>query len=279
MNLKVITVYCLCDDILTALHIHNDVQCRMTCAEVMTVGIVAALFYSGNVQLSRRFLSLCGYIPKMLSHSRLHRRLLSIPNDIWEAVFIILKNLLNQILPTKEFAIDSCPLLACQPCRSWRCKLYQGKQYLGYCASKKLHYYGLKLHLIVSEHGVLIEFFLTPASCADISGLKQMQIDLPEDSVLFGDRAYNSFSYESELKEDACISLISQRKIKSKRQHSGAVQFIQKFRRKVVETVFSQIIRLMPRSIKVRSSKGFELRIFLFLLAYSIDRFSPSLAP
>jgi IS5 family transposase len=249
MDLEIILIYCLCDDVLTLLHINDDPQCQMSSAEVMTTGIVAALFYGGNIQLSRKFLKLCGYIPKILSHSRLHRRLLRISKETWEAVFAILKCLLTTLFPTREFAIDSCPLPVCQPCRSWRSKLYHGKQYLGYCASKKLHYFGLKIHLIVSEHGVIIEFLLTPASYADISALKCMPIDLPEGSVLYGDRAYNSSAFEEELEEMAHIFLVPQRKRKAKKQHSGPIQFLQKYRRKVIETTFSQIARLMPSSL------------------------------
>lgn len=143
--------------------------------------------------------------------------------------------------------MDSCPLLACQPCRSWRCKLYRGKQYLGYCAAKKLQYYGLKINLIVSENGVIVEFFITPASCADISALKQMNIDLPEHEVLYGDRGYSSASFEAELHEQANIALVPQRKRAAKNQHPGYLKFLQASKRKVFEAVFSQIARIMPR--------------------------------
>ena len=279
MDLKIIFVYCLCDDVLKLLTIKDNSQCRMCTAEIMTVGVVAALFHGGNIAAARRFLKLCNYIPNILSHSRLHRRLMAIPTEIWEAVFAILKHTLGALFPTTEFAVDSCPLLACQPCRSWRCKLYHGKQYLGYCAAKKLQYYGLKIHLIVSGKGVIVEFLITPASCADISALKQMNIDLPEHSVLYGDRAYSSASFEAELQEQANIALIPQRKRAAKNQHPGYLRFLQASGRKVVETVFSQIARIMPRSFAVRTANGLHLRIMLLLLAYTVDRFIPNLAP
>lgn len=271
MDLKIIAIYYICDEVISALHIQEDPQSKMSTAEVMTVGIVSALFYGANIELTRRFLKLCGYIPKILSHSRLHRRLLSISRENWETVFTIIKSTLMQVFPSNEFAVDSCPLLACQPCRSWRCQLYQGKEYLGYCASKKLYFYGLKLHLIVSENGIIIEFCLFPASKADITALKEMLIDLPKGAILYGDRAYNSTSFEKELKEMADILLIPQRKRKNKNQHPGHIQYLQKTRRRVVETVLSQITRLMPRSIKAKSAYGFELRILLFILAYMIN--------
>ncbi len=279
MELKIIFIYCICDDVLNLLSIKDNSQSQMRTAEIMTVGVVAALFHGGNIQAARRFLKLCNYIPNVLSHSRLHRRLIAIPPDVWETIFAILKETLGTLFPTTEFAIDSCPLLACQPCRSWRCKLYHGKQYLGYCAAKKLQYYGLKIHLIVSKTGVIVEFLITPASCADISALKQMQIDLPEHSVLYGDRAYSSASFEAELRELNNIALIPQRKRAAKNQHPGYLQFLQSSGRKVVETVFSQIARIMPRAFVVRTAKGLHLRIMLMLLAYTVDQFIPNFTP
>ncbi len=44
MDLKIIFVYCLCDDVLNLLNIKDDKQCQMSTVEVMTTGIVAALF-------------------------------------------------------------------------------------------------------------------------------------------------------------------------------------------------------------------------------------------
>ncbi len=237
-----------------------------------------AVVHGCNIQAARLFLKLCNYIPNMLGHSRLHRRLLAIPYELWEAIFGILRETLSSLFPSTEFAVDSCPLLACQPCRSWRCKLYHGRQYLGYCAAKKLQYYGLKIHLIVSNKGVIMEFLITPASCADITALKNMDIDLPESSMLYADRAYNSLAFETELRE-LNVALIPQRKRAAKNQHSRCLQFLQATGRKVVETVFSQIARIMPRSFAVRTASGLHLRIVLLLLAYTVDRFIPALTP
>ncbi len=226
MDLKIVYIFCLCDDVLKVLNIKDNFQSQMSTTEIMTTGIVAALFFGGNIQASREFLKTYKYIPNMLSHSRLHRKLLAIPKDLWEALFAILKQTLSAICPSSEYIVDSCPLLACGPCRSWRCKLFKGKEYLGYCASKKLHYYGLNIHLIVSSTGVLTEFIITHASCADISALKCMNIDLPEHSVIYGDRAYSSISFEQELLEFAQIFLIPQRKHCARNQHPGYLRFL-----------------------------------------------------
>jgi hypothetical protein len=45
MDTQIILVYCLCDDLLKAMRHHEDVQCQMSHAEVMTVALVAALYF------------------------------------------------------------------------------------------------------------------------------------------------------------------------------------------------------------------------------------------
>jgi hypothetical protein len=49
-------VYCLSDDILTSMGWHDDQQQTMSTAEVMTVALTAAAFFSGNYERSREFL-------------------------------------------------------------------------------------------------------------------------------------------------------------------------------------------------------------------------------
>ena len=36
MDTEIVAVFCLCDDMLKALHHHEDLQCQMSDAEVMT---------------------------------------------------------------------------------------------------------------------------------------------------------------------------------------------------------------------------------------------------
>jgi hypothetical protein len=48
MDTHSVAVYCLCADRLDALHHRHDPQCRLTDAEVMTIALVAALFFGGT---------------------------------------------------------------------------------------------------------------------------------------------------------------------------------------------------------------------------------------
>jgi hypothetical protein len=268
----IILIYCICDDFTKGIGVTHDMQARMTQAEVMTVAFVAARYFAGRWTVARLFLKSHGYLPTMLGYSRLCRRIHQIPKEHWQIVLYLLSRVTRQSNEVHAFSVDSFPIPACLPCRSRVCQLYQGKEYLGYCASKKMHYFGLKAHLIITIHGEVVEFFLTPASVADIRGLELANLDLPKFSTLYADRAYTSYGFEDDLYEMADISLVAERKRNAKRQHSKPLCYIQKFYRKRIESAISEISSLMPRHIAAHSSKGFELRLFLFVTAYMFKR-------
>ncbi|SCA63692.1 hypothetical protein SCG7109_AW_00020 [Chlamydiales bacterium SCGC AG-110-M15] len=183
-------------------------------------------------------------------------------------------NLLAEInkqlqIPTSYYAVDSFPFAACQRGRSYCCKLYKGKEFLGYCKSKKLHYYGLKVHLIVNEFGAICAFTLTPASESDIKALENWQIPLPEGSSLLGDKAYTFYELENLLQEQEGITLLPLRKKNLKRQHDPLTKRMIKSTRKIVETAISCVQGLFPKAIVARTSQGFELKLLMFMLAKS----------
>jgi hypothetical protein len=75
MDDKIIATFCLCDDLLKAMHHQEDRQCQMNDAEIMTTAFVASLFFRGNHESARTMLKQHGYIPHMVSKSRFSRRL------------------------------------------------------------------------------------------------------------------------------------------------------------------------------------------------------------
>jgi hypothetical protein len=56
MDGQIIAVYCLHADMLQALGHRDDSQCHLTDAEVMTIALVAALFFGGNYAVTCTFL-------------------------------------------------------------------------------------------------------------------------------------------------------------------------------------------------------------------------------
>jgi len=265
---EIIFIYSFCHDLLRELGLVDDAQCKMNAAEIMTVAFVSAIYFHGNHSMARRFLKAHRYIHNMLSKSRFNRRVSAIDFDLWQTIFSALKQALGQTQKHLEYVVDSFPVEACHNARSYRCKILSGKNFIGYCSSKKKYYYGVKVHMITTITGTPIEVLITPASTADITALKTMQIDVAPRSVLYADKAYTDYAFEDLLRDAMEVRLIPQRKTCLSRQHHGSLTYLQSIHRKRIETVFSQITRLFPKSIKAVTKRGVIMKILLFIMAY-----------
>lgn len=68
----------------------------------------------------------------------------------------------------KYTIIDSLPLPLCQPLRNKRCKVLTDYADIGYNATKKQYYYGLKGSFEVGSDGYIWAYTLSKASKHDI---------------------------------------------------------------------------------------------------------------
>ncbi len=164
--------------------------------------------------------------------------------------------------------MNTFPVPVCDYYRIPRARLYRSEDYRGYIASKKQSYYGLKLHLMVTEHGQPVEFFLTPGAFADVTGLQYFDFDMPEGSKVVADRIYNDYEIEDILKE-ADIVFWPMRKRNSLRPFPPWVRYLQHAYRKMIETSGSMISQLLPKRIHAVTPAGFELKTVLFVLGLS----------
>jgi hypothetical protein len=270
MDDKILAVYCLSADVLNAIGHAEDPQQQMNDAEVITTGLVAMLFFRGNFEAARALLSTPRYVPHMLSRSRVNRRLHRL-TDLFLMLFDLLGCTWKQLNTESIYILDSFPISACDNYRIPRAKLYQNKEYRGYTASKKRYFYGLKVHLLVTKDGQPVECFLTPGSYSDVRMLKTFQFDVAEGSHIYADKAYNDYLMEDVLQEASHIHLYPIRKKSSTRTLPSYIAYVQHYYRKRIETVGSLIERMLPKTIHAVTAEGFELKVFLFVLAYSFN--------
>jgi hypothetical protein len=279
------TIYCLCDDFLKAMtHRRDDPQVRLSTAEVMTVPLVAATFFGGNIDKTRRFLHEYGYMPNMVSKSHLNRRIHAIEPTLWRVLFELLARAFKQRNdPDRTYAVDSLPVPVCDNIRIRRCRIYpleegyddddatpKKKSFRGYIPSKRRYFYGLRVHLVVTGAGEPVEFALAAASEADVTIFKELELDLPEGSIIYADKGYTDYDYE-DLLEEVSMHLKAQRKKNSKRQMPAWEEFLGKPIRQYIETVFSRLTSFFPKKLHAVTPRGFELKIVCFLLAFSIQ--------
>ena len=274
MDDTIITTYYLCDEFLKAIGHHDDQQVRLSTAEVMSVALVAATFFGGNVEASRSFLDEYGYIQKAISKSRFNRRLHAIDSSLWQQLFDLLAEVFKQNNPDQSYVVDSLPVAVCDNIRIRRSKLYplqeHGEAFRGYISSKRRYFYGLRVHLVSSASGEPVEFTLAAASEADISLFKELKLELPEGAIICADKGYTDYHYE-DLLEDVGLHLKAQRRKRSKREMPAWVEFLSKPIRQYIETVFSKLSAMLAGKIHAVTPRGFELKIVCFLLAFSIQ--------
>ena len=269
MDESIITIFVLCDEYLQACKHREDVQCKVSDAEVMTTAVTAALFFQGNFEKTSVLLQMCGAIPTRLSRSQFNRRV-----HRMKPHFVMLFEILGQAFKAHHdeatYVIDTFPIPVCDNIRIRRARRYEGEVYRGFTSSKRRYFYGLKLHLMITTQGQPVEVFFTPGSVGDVEGLQVFAFDLPQGSRVYADKAYNDYNIEDLLEETCGIDLMPFRKKNSKRAVPAYVKFVQQIYRKRIETAGSLLNRLMPKQIHAVTSKGFELKLFLFVLAYSI---------
>ncbi len=264
-----VTVYCLCADMLMALRHRNDPQCHLTDAEVMTIALVAALFFGGNYAVTCAFLYEQGYLRHLRSRSRFSRRVHRI-KDLFMTLFAMLGEHWKLVNPQSVYVLDSFPVATCDNIRISRSRRYQGEAYRGYIPSKRRYFYGLRVHLVVTATGQPVEFFLLPGADNDTGALHWYQFDLPAGARVVGDKAFTVYGIEDDL-ASVGIQLCPLRKQNSKRPIPPWETYLRELDRKVIETTNSLVTRRFPKAIHAVSAIGFELKVVLFLLTHSID--------
>jgi hypothetical protein len=162
MEMYATIVYVISEDVLRILRVEDDPQTKMSNAEVITFAILTAKFFSGNYKMARYLCKKLGLFPDILSSSRLNRRIHNIAWAYWHAIFRFLSFLSREADDTCYFAVDSCPVPYCQKNRIDKRKRFLKPEYLGFAASKKRYFCGIKVHMVVTNQGRPIEVHFRP---------------------------------------------------------------------------------------------------------------------
>jgi hypothetical protein len=170
--------------------------------------------------------------------------------------------------------LDSMPIITCSGKRAG--KVAPQITDKGYCSTKKLHYYGAKLHGIAFHRPgtlPLPEFFsLTTASEHDLNAVREILPHL-KNRALIGDKAYSNEELNEALQKDAGSSIYTPVKLVK-----GETQITRQFKhaadklfstavsriRQPIESLFNWIIEKtdIQRASKVRSRQGLIVHVF-----------------
>lgn len=268
---EIITVYAIIDDLLKAIRHTEDCRREMSDAEIITTVITAAMFFDGNQSKACDYMKDHHLISNMLGKSRFNRRLHGISmliNDLFHQVGMILK----ESSDCTEYLLDSFPVPICDNIRIFNVKLIKSEEYRGYIASKKRYFYGVRVQLLTTKSGIPVEFVLMPGSASDVRALNALPLNLPPGSEVYADSAYTDYTAEDELFETSQIALKVMRKKNSKRQDELWNRYVKQCTRHYIETVFSAVTSLFPKSIHACTWDGFLLKVEAFIFAFTLKQ-------
>jgi len=84
------------------------------------------------------------------------------------------------------------------------------------------------------------------------------------------DSGFLDTEFETALREEAGLRLVVPRRSNMKEQLDGCLEYVCRVRRKQVETTCSQLSERLARSIHAVTARGFELKVMLTVLAFSL---------
>ena len=191
-------------------------------------------------------------------------------------LFEVLVERLMVMLPVKQqpdlaVLMDAFPIILAHQGRRFKARVAQEiASANGYCATKNLYYYGIKLHMIGQYHpGALpipMRLGITDAGTADIKVLDEIGIDFPTNSRLFADKAYQRGNQPICDKEQMTL-FTPVKKEKGQERLDAADRLLSKAIssvRQPIESLFNWIEEKTKLQVasKVRSFEGLMVHVF-----------------
>ncbi len=128
-----------------------------------------------------------------------------------------LSRLKAEMAPEIDRVIDSFPVMLAKHGHAYTARVAREIANKGYCAAKKTHFHGVRLHTIAQRRSGQLplpdRLWLRAASVHDLSSVREQEIHLPT-SCLFGDKAYLAPDLEQRLTEQQSRLLTPLKKTK-----------------------------------------------------------------
>jgi hypothetical protein len=254
----------------------NNQELELTDQEIMTIYINGIMKNRHTVKNIYEYTSdhLRNWFPKLLSYEAFTHRL----NQI-HAVFSMLSdmilenNIKNKINNLKEniLLLDSLPIVMAKAFRSINVKVAKEIADKSYCASKDLHYHGVKLHIFAHDVNSSIQIpgiiKLTEASMHDLTAAKEI-IENLHNYTIYSDKAYCDKNLKEKIFEENNSTIHSPIKLTRSKNRLDYLENIYSTNvsriRQPIESLFNWFTEKtgIQNASKVRSYKGLLVHIY-----------------
>lgn len=158
--------------------------------------------------------------------------------------------------------LDSLPVMLAKGARGDAARVARDLAAKGYCASKRLYYHGVKLHLLARKRDgrlpVPESLVVTSAAVHDLTAFQQ-RLAWPEGGALFGDKAYGDSQTRAALAaRDVTLCVPEKRPLRQPEWEPGLWSRFVSAMRQPVESCFNWLIQRagIQDASKVRSTDG-----------------------
>lgn len=253
----------------------NQLQGQITDQEIITIYIFCTA-YEQKHTVKSMYDHICNYwlswFPNLPTYQAFNERINRISAAFPVLVEILCEELDLDIDTLPVLLGDSMPIVTCAGSRAG--KVAQQLTDKGYCASKKMHYYGVKLHVMgLRQQGSLPLPKLTlttPASVHDLTALRPLLETLQVPAVL--DKAYCDAALSEQVATNGAALITP---IKAQKGRPEVLKILDSAYEKLFNTAVSKIRQPIEalfswleeksgiqRASKVRSEKGLIVHIF-----------------
>jgi hypothetical protein len=254
----------------------NNQTLKLTDQEIMTIYINGIMNHRHSIKDIYNFTSdhLRSWFPNLSSYEAFSHRL----NQIHGAFSILSEMLLsegikNKINNLKEnvLLLDSLPVVMAKAFRSVNAKVAKEIADKGYCASKDLHYHGIKIHIFAHDVDNSIPFpgivKLTEASTHDLTAAREIFENL-YNCEIYCDKAYCDNQLKEKLENENNAKISTPVKLSRSKKR---LDFFEKLYstgisriRQPIESLFNWLTEKtgIQNASKVRSYKGLMVHVF-----------------
>ncbi len=245
----------------------------MSDSEIITIAIVGELM---TIDSEKSWLGFCRknlkeLFPKFCNRTRFNRT----RRFLFRVIELIRKKL-TEILgyySDPHRIVDSMPIYACKFGRAKFHKAFKGLASYGRCASKKETYFGFKFHSLIAIDGYITDISITSANKDDRDALWDLT-NKKQSLTIISDKGYIGADFAEELFKERNATIISGKRNNSKTQLPKELRQLIFKKRRLIETVYSQLAgQLNISRVLAKSHLGLLTRIETKVLAHNLCHF------
>jgi hypothetical protein len=249
----------------------NNSEPRFTDQELVAIYLFAHLNGKFEKKAMHQFIEQYWhhFFPRLPAYQTFVARL-----NLLDQTFQTIGGYFNQLLaesrePELDHVIDSMPVMLAKGGHAYMARVARDVADVGYCASKKTYFHGVRLHTIAQRRRGTIplptQMWLREGSCHDLASVREQEIALPH-SVLIGDKAFRDPLLEAMLNQQQ-TTLYTPRKKPKGGELSADEKYYNRLvsrLRQPIESLFNWLIDKtdIQRAGRVRSTEGLMLHCF-----------------